>query len=237
MDAREDPTQTAERERVEAEDRERVRGMDTRVAVQVFGSVVGALGAYGAVALAPLAPVVAGVGAGIALAGAGLVWASSAGAPGRALREARVTRSLRKRAALEGVIVPIERVSGPDGDCCAFDHVVHRCDACDCVRPCGRIVKRFRWEERRAGRFLVRGEERWVWIDRGDVHFVTTVGEKAASRFLRVDAGERVRIRGDFEELESLPDAVREALASHRDAPRVLAPRAGTPVLVERLAP
>jgi len=193
-----------------------------------------AAGAFGAAMLLPVLPVVGAVSAGVAVVGAGVAMISGV-APLRTAREIRAARSLRKKAFVEGVVVPLANVQSPEGECCAFDHVVRRCDACDCVRPCGARA-RYRWEERLAGRFLVRGEGRVVSIDRADVHFETTLREKAASRFHRLDAGERVRVRGDFEEATELPDDMRAVLSSHRELPRVLVPREATAVLIEKLA-
>ncbi|GAB4216270.1 MAG: hypothetical protein OHK0013_42570 [Sandaracinaceae bacterium] len=190
-------------------------------------------GLYGAAFLLPVLPVVGAVCAGAAVVGVGVV-ALTTQAPLRVAREVAASRALRKKAFVEGAVHPIAEVASPDGACCAFELVVRRCGACDCVRPCGR-GGRFRWEERLAGRFLVRGEDRVVFVDGADVRFETPLREKASSRFHRLDAGERVRIHGDFEDATELPDDVRALLASHRALPRVLTPRPNTAVLVAKL--
>jgi len=207
---------------------ERIRGAAFSVA-----ATTAAAGAFGVAMFLPVLPVVGAVSAGVAVVGAGVAMLTKV-VPLRAARELGAARTLRKKTFVEGVAVPLTTVGSPEGECCAFDHVVQRCDACDCVRPCGR-PSRFRWEERLAGRFLIRGDDRVVSIDRADVRFTSTFREKAASRFHRLDAGDRVRIRGDFKETTELADDVRAALSSFRDLPRVLTPLAGTAVLIEKL--
>jgi hypothetical protein len=219
----------------EDDERARDRQAELRAIVQGSALTTGLLASIG-VALAPVLPVVAAVSAGAVLTAASVGVGTNALAPGRAVRDARLARSLRKKPALEGVVVPLTLVRSPEGDCCAFDHVVHRCEACACVRPCTWRGGRFRWEERTAGRFLVRGDDRWLFVDRGEVHFETTVRERVASRFLRLDGGERIRVHGDLVELAELPDDVREVLASPRELPRVLTPAPGAALLVHKLA-
>lgn len=216
------------------DERARDRGQGARAVLQAGAMMAGTAAAYG-VLLAPLLPVVGAVSAGAALTAAGVALGTNAIAPGRAVRDARAARSLRKKPALEGVVVALTSVRSPEGDCCAFDHVVHRCEACACVRPCSWRGGRFRWEERQAGRFFVRAEDRWLFVDRADVRFETSLREKLASRFVRLDAGERVRVHGEPTELGEVPDDVRELLASHREVPRVLVAGAGAALLVEKL--
>ncbi|GAB4199408.1 MAG: hypothetical protein OHK0013_09520 [Sandaracinaceae bacterium] len=216
------------------EERARDRDLGIRSALQAGATLAGTIATYG-ILFAPVFPVVAAVSAGAMLTAAGVAVGSGTLAPGRAVRDARVVRSLRRHPSLEGVVVPLTMVTSPEGDCCAFDHVVHRCEACACVRPCTWRGGRFRWEERLAGRFLVRAEDRVVFVDRADVHFETTLRERLTSRFVRLDGGERVRVYADLVELTELPDDVGAVLASHRALPRVVAPATGTAVLVEKL--
>lgn len=155
--------------------------------------------------------------------------------PRGALAEGRVARALRQKASFEGVVVPIEEVRSPDGDCVAFDLVVQRCQDCDCVTPCGTLGGAFVWEERSAGVFLVRGELEDLLIERAEVHFETTLKERATSRFIRLLAGERVIVQGDLVEVgDGAPAGLRGLLASHREARRLLRPAPDTPILVHR---
>ncbi|MBX7193353.1 MAG: hypothetical protein K1X94_14965 [Sandaracinaceae bacterium] len=151
-----------------------------------------------------------------------------------ALSEERLVRSLRKQRAVEGLAVPLASVLSQEGPCLAFDHVVHRCEACACTRPCSRAGGRYRAEDRGTGRFLVRGAHEALYVDGTDVHFESSLGERAGSHFHRLDAGERVRVSGELVELsqDDVPDDVRATLASLRDTPRLLVPREGSSILV-----
>lgn len=216
------------------DERARDRAQEARAVVQAGAMIAGTFATCGVI-LAPVLPVVAAVSAGALLTAASVAVGTNALAPGRAVRDTRLVRALRRKDALEGVVVPLTKVLSPEGECCAFDHVVHRCEACACVRPCTWRGGRFRWEERRAGRFFVRGEDRWLFVDRANVHFETTVRERATSRFLRLDGGERVRVHGDLVEFAALPDDARALLASHRELPRVMTPAPGEALLVRKL--
>jgi hypothetical protein len=152
--------------------------------------------------------------------------------------EEKIVRSLRKQRAIEGLVVPLSTVLSQEGPCLAFDHVVHRCEACACTRPCSRAGGRYRAEDRGVGRFLVRNEQEALYVDGSDVRFESSFTERAGSHFHRLDAGARVRVRGDFADLEaqaspSVPDDVRDAISGLREAPHLLVPRTGTSILIE----
>jgi hypothetical protein len=157
---------------------------------------------------------------------------------GSGIADERVVRSLRKQRALEGHAVPLTTVLSQEGPCLAFDHVVHRCEACACTRPCSRAGGRYRAEDRGVGRFLVRNEREALYVDGSDVRFESSFAERAGSHFHRLHAGAHVRVRGDFADLEaqaspSVPDDVREAISGLREAPHILVPRSGTSILIE----
>lgn len=155
---------------------------------------------------------------------------------GSGIADEKIVRSLRKQRAIEGLAVPLTAVLSQEGPCLAFDHVVHRCEACACTRPCSRAGGRHRAEDRGVGRFLVRNEREALYVDGSDVRFESSFAERAGSHFHRLEAGARVRVRGDLvESADALPDDVSEALAGLRERPRVLVPRSTTPVLIERL--
>ena len=151
------------------------------------------------------------------------------------LREERLVRSLRKARVVEGVVVPLRLVESQEGACCAFDHVVHRCEACACTRPCSRAGGRYRAEDRGTGRFVVRGDAQMVLIDGHDVRFASTLGERMTSHFHRLEAGQRVRVHGELIDTTSVDDDVRALFAGAREVPRVLVPREAGSVLVETL--
>lgn len=190
------------------------------------------LAGLGALAGAPASVALGGVAATLAVARfAGHKWSLREG-----VAEERIVRSLRKQRAIEGLAVPLTAVLSQEGPCLAFDHVVHRCEACACTRPCSRAGGRHRAEDRGVGRFLVRNEREALYVDGGDVRFESSFAERAGSHFHRLEAGARVRVRGELvESADALPDDVSEALVGLRERPRVLVPRSTTPVLIERL--
>lgn len=188
------------------------------------------LAGLGALAGAPASVALGGVAATLAVARfAAQKWSLREGAA-----EERLVRSLRKQRALEGVVVPLTGVTSQEGPCLAFDHVVHRCEACACTRPCSRAGGRYRAEDRGVGRFLLRNQHEALYVDGSDVRFESSFAERAGSHFHRLEAGAQVRVRGDFVSLEgAAPDDVRDLLAGLRELPRLLTPREGTSVLVE----
>lgn len=187
------------------------------------------------VALAPATPLVGVVAGSTMLLACGVTLARNKWGVAAGLAEHRLVRSLRKQRGVDGLVVPLTMVQSQEGVCCAYDHVVYRCEPCACVRPCTALGGRFRGEDRGTGRFLVRGAEHAVLVQGHEARFEASLYERSSSHFHRLDAGERVRIRGDFEETSELPDDVRAVLGSLRDLPRVLVPRAGTAVLIEKL--
>ncbi len=200
-----------------------------------FALLAGASGIVSAAVLPVLGPLAipAYVGFGVSL---GLLrLAINAWRPRDAFAKGRIVRALREKTSFEGVVVPIEEVRSPDGDCVAFDLLVQRCSSCDCVTPCTPLGGEFVWEERRAGVFLVRGEAADLLVERSEVHFETTLGERTRSRFIRLVAGERVVVHGDLlEDPEGPPPRVRGLLGSLREARRLLRPAPDTPILVRR---
>lgn len=201
----------------------------TNVAAAFIGVLyVAGVGAF----FVPELGVVAGA---LTAAGLATAFARNKWTPLIGLREQRLVHSLRKHRAIEGVAVPLRLVESQEGACCAFDHVVHRCQVCVCTRPCSRAGGRYRAEDRGAGRFVVRGDGVLVVIDGHDVRFASTLSERMTSHFHRVDAGLRVRVRGDFVDAADIDDDVRSLFAGARVIPRVVVPREATPVLVEAL--
>ena len=199
----------------------------------VAAAIVGVLYVAGVGALfVPELGVVAGSLTAAALATA---FARNKWTPLRGLSEEKLVRSLRKARVIEGVVVPLRLVESQEGPCCAFDHVVHRCNPCACTRPCSRTGGRYRAEERGAGRFVVRGDELLVVIDGHDVRFASSLAERMTRHFHRLDAGRRIRVHGDLIDTTTVDDDVRALFAGAREIPRVLVPREGSSVLVETL--
>lgn len=151
------------------------------------------------------------------------------------LAEEKLVRSLRKARVVEGAIVPLRLVESQEGACCAFDHVVHRCQVCVCTRPCSATGGRHRAEDRGTGRFVVCGRDILVVIDGHDARFASTLRERMTSHFHRLDGGQRVRVHGDLVDAETLDDDLRTMFAGAREIPRVLVPREGSSVLFEAL--
>lgn len=204
----------------------------TVVPVLVLTSQIGAVSALIGVVLGPEIGVAAAT---VALGGIASAVANNRWTPLRGLAEEKLVRSLRKGRPVEGVVVPFRLVQSQEGPCCAFDHVVHRCNVCACTRPCSRAGGGFRAEDRGAGRFVVYGEREIVLIDGTEVRFASSLAARMTSHFHRLEAGQRVVVHGVFDELESIDDDVRSLYAGTRDSPRVLTPRDGGAVLVEPL--
>ncbi|MBN8611473.1 MAG: hypothetical protein J0L92_12850 [Deltaproteobacteria bacterium] len=199
----------------------------------VAAAIVGVLYVAGVGALfVPELGVVAGSLTAAALA---TTFARDKWTPLRGLREEKLVRSLRKARVVEGVVVPLRPVESQEGACCAFDHVVHRCEACACTRPCSRAGGRYRAEDRGAGRFVVRNDAQMVLIDGHDVRFASTLGERMTSHFHRLEAGQHIRVHGELIDTTNVDDDVRALVAGAREIPRVLVPREGSSVLVEAL--
>ncbi len=197
-------------------------------AFAVFGAAYAALGAV-------IVPELGAALGAIVLTSTATAFARNKWAPLRGVSEEKLVRSLRKARAIEGVVVPLRLVESQEGPCCAFDHVVHRCNPCACTRPCSSAGGRLRAEDRGAGRFLVRNEQEVVLVDGHDVRFASGVIERMTSHFHQLDAGQRVRVHGDLIDASAIDDDVRALFAGGREIPRVLVPRDDASVLIEAL--
>lgn len=222
---------------------------DGFVAGALLATHAGALGAIGATLFTSSLPIIAGAGA-VAIACLGTAYVSTQVAPARRARRAWVARRLRRLDVFEGVVVPLRLVSDPESrPVVAFQHGVARCDACDCVMPCG-DVPRFFAEDCEAGRFLVRRADGALALFDGTMPLCVVVdgpveSSKAASSkveasragrsgsFLhRVEPGAHVRVHAELAPIDA-PEDVAASFAGLRETPTVLAPPAGATVLVE----
>lgn len=197
-------------------------------AFAVFGAAYAALGAV-------IVPELGAAVGTIVLVSTATAFARNKWTPLRGLSEEKLVRSLRKARGVEGVVVPLRLVESQEGPCCAFDHVVHRCNPCACTRPCSSGGGRFRAEDRGSGRFLVRNEREVVLVDGHDVRFASGVIERMTSHFHRLEAGQRVRVHGDLIDASTIDEDVRALFAGVREMPRVLVPGDGASVLIEPL--